>query len=130
MKGIYIIGVLLHLYLLMLMSAPTKTARACLPWAWATVIASILFFNNRLSKSLRKGELEEVEEASSPQREPFPWEPKTTTTIAQQTSSRSSSPPLGYCHTAVIKSTEEQLQFLACMTFASGLRSPSCPCCT
>lgn len=95
----------------------TTTDPSWLPWS--TFVAIILL--NRLlirkqrdSTSLQKEV--ELQEASS---EPFPWEPNTNT------------PPQETAHqTSNNTRAEEQLQFLACMTFANGgLRSPSCPCC-
>ena len=55
--------------------------------------------------------------------EPFPWEPRV--------------PHMSQVETKQFKNANEQnsreemeqLQFLATMTFAGGLRAPSCPCC-
>jgi len=80
-----------------------------LAWAAFVVAATIIV----------RRQQQEVQPLLSP--EPFPWEPN------------SSSPPspLGKHQTTTnAPNAEEQLQFLACMTFANGgLRLPSCPCC-
>eukprot|EP00984_Skeletonema_dohrnii_P000470 scaffold161_cov121-Skeletonema_dohrnii-CCMP3373.AAC.3 len=113
-------------------SMSTTTHPSWLPWA--AIVASILLVHNRLSwrhisASLQKEEEEEAPPLSSS--EPFPWEPNNTPISLSGTNlPSSSSPPQERKLQPSTSSAEEQLQFLACMTFANGgLRSPSCPCC-
>ena len=53
----------------------------------------------------------------------FPWEPKRVST---QKEVDASVVPSAKCQTV---DAQQQLHFLSSMTFANGLRQPSCPCC-
>ena len=111
-------------------SMSTTTHPSWLPWA--AIVVSILLSHTILSRrhistSLQKEEEEEAPPPSSS--ELFPWEPNNTS-LSDTNLPSSSSPPQERKLQPSTSSAEEQLQFLACMTFANGgLRSPSCPCC-
>eukprot|EP00986_Skeletonema_menzelii_P012270 scaffold6699_cov80-Skeletonema_menzelii.AAC.3 len=101
------------------------------PWLpWATFVAIIIL--SVASTSLQKEEEQQEEESQSPPLSPesFPWEPNINTSLSDTSLPSSSSPPQEGTNQTSNTREEEQLQFLACMTFANGgLRSPSCPCC-
>lgn len=110
------------------------------PWLpWATLVATIILVSHyrltrrpHISSSSKTEEKQEEEAPPLSTTEPFPWEPNNNTTSPSDTTNlpNSSSPPLEKRHQPSNPSAEEQLQFLACMTFANGgLRSPTCPCC-
>ena len=104
---------------------------------WSTFVAIILL--NRLhvrkqrasSTSLQKEEeQQEEEESQSPPPISFPWEPNNAALSDTTLPSSSSQTQETKHQTSNNTRAEEQLQFLACMTFVNGgLRSPSCPCC-
>lgn len=59
---------------------------------------------------------------------PFPWEPTVNDGKDAPSAQNDTAPPQKSLHSN--KSQQEQLDFLASMTFAGGdLRAPSCPCC-
>lgn len=54
---------------------------------------------------------------------PFPWEPslgEDNASIANENNAKCQRP---------VEDAQQQLQFMASMTFATQLRPPSCPCC-
>lgn len=95
-----------------------------------TVLLSILL----LKKQQRITEVEEEEQdlaLLSP--DPFPWEPKLTSSTDDTDTSNTTSPNAITKNHPIITTNnaneEQQLHFLSQMTFANGgLRSPSCPC--
>jgi len=101
---------------------------------WASCFAAILLINHKLKQQPTEEEEEKEEEEEErvavvlALTEPFPWEPS----LPKESSSTSSQRRDTSNHLpAIITSdnAEEQLQFLAGMTFANGnLREP-CPCC-
>ena len=104
---------------------------------WSTFVAIILLNTLHVRKQLastslhqKEEEQQEEEESQSPPLISFPWEPNNAA-LSDTTLPSSSSPPQETKQqTSNNTRAEEQLQFLACMTFANGgLRSPSCPCC-
>lgn len=108
----------------------TQTQPSWLPWA--TFVATVILIHNRFISRRRHivilatSSQKEEEEALPLSPEPFPWEPNNIKSTSDTT------PPQQAKHHQKTNTpnTEEQLQFLACMTFANGgLRSPSCPCC-
>ncbi len=107
------------------------------PWLpWATLVATIFVSHNILTRrhiSISLKIEEEQEEKAPPlsSPDPYPWEPNNNTSPSNTITLPSySSPPQEKRHQPSNPSVEEQLQFLACMTFANGgLRSPTCPCC-
>jgi hypothetical protein len=97
-------------------------------WLMA-VLLSILLLKKQQRSSTEEQELALL----SP--DPFPWEPKSTTSLTDTDTDISNSLPNSITkHHPIITNSnaneEQQLHFLSQMTFANGgLRSPSCPCC-
>jgi hypothetical protein len=96
--------------------APTSTATHHSAWIpWATFVATIIIIRLRSRRHIISAEAKEP--LSTP--EPFPWEPNSSSVQGKQ-----------HNQTITPNAEGEQLQFLACMTFAANsLRAPSCPCC-
>mmetsp|Transcript_27788 Transcript_27788/g.57970 ORF Transcript_27788/g.57970 Transcript_27788/m.57970 type:complete len:116 (-) Transcript_27788:668-1015(-) len=61
----------------------------------------------------------------------FPWEPRPDLPRSEEVSgdNKSESESNGLYSKHKPEDAQQQLHFLASMTFANGLRQPSCPCC-
>ena len=78
--------------------------------------------NNNLGVSTIPSKALFNKKSSHPLVASFPWEPKSVPTQKVDVSVL----PSAKCQTV---DAQQQLHFLSSMTFANGLRPPSCPCC-
>ena len=78
---------------------------------------------NNLGVSTISSEALNENSSPPPSVQSFPWEPKRVST---QKEVDASVVPSAKCQTV---DAQQQLHFLSSMTFANGLRQPSCPCC-